>query len=201
MLEWVPSKMPTALRATLSHRIASYAVAITLSLAGCGGMVAGSPDGGSGCPSASDIQTQAAVGTACASDGLFCPEPDCDPCSQNCRAVECTQGVWEPAANTGICTMDSGHCVVIDLKSFDQSCNVDSDCMAVTSGTFCSGQAFCVCPTAAINVDGQSQYEADVQLLQSLGPSMCGCPLFGTPRCFAHQCTICGGGQPCPDGG
>jgi hypothetical protein len=185
-------------RATLSHRLFGRVIAIA-ALAGCGGVMA-SPDAGPGCPSAADIQTQAAVGRACAEEGEFCPQPGCDPCSQNCKAVSCSNGVWEPAVNTGLC-VDSGQCIEVDPTSFDQSCNLDSDCMAITAGTFCSGQSLCTCPIAAIDVDGQSQYQADIQAVQSLGePQGCACPFIGSPRCIQNVCTLCGP-QQCPDGG
>ena len=195
---------PTFFRATLSHHPFAHAVAIIAALTGCGGVMASPPDASAtGCPSGSDIQTQAAVGKACASAGLLCPEPACDPCSQNCHAVTCTGGVWVSTVNTAICVDAGGACVTIDPTSFDPSCKLDSDCMAIAAGTFCSGQPWCMCPAAAINVDGQGQYQADQQALQSLGPQPigCGCPYFGSPRCIGNVCTVCGGANPCPDGG
>lgn len=196
-------KTPLPSRVILSHRPVAHVVAIAAALMGCGGVVATSPDASAtGCPASSDIQTQAAVGKACASEGLYCPELNCDPCSQNCHAVTCNGGAWAPALNTGLCTDDAGACMTIATSSFDQSCTLDSDCMAISSGTFCSGQPWCLCPSDAINVDGQSQYQADMQALQSLGGSLgCPCPFFGSPRCIGNVCTVCGGANPCPDGG
>ena len=162
-----------------------------------------SSDAAAGCPTGADIQSQAAVGKACASEGLLCPQPDCDPCTQECRAVTCTGGVWVSTVNTGICIDAGGACVTIDPSTFDPSCKLDSDCMAIVSGTFCSGQPSCVCPgPVAINVAGQSQYQAQLQAVYSLGPPLgCFCPYVGHPRCVANVCTVCGDPNPCPDGG
>jgi hypothetical protein len=79
--------------------------------------------------------------------------------------------------------------VSINLASFDQSCNSDSDCVLVPGGgTFCDG--YCGCPTAAINSSGQASYNA---ALSPLTTGDCFCPSSGSPSCQNHVCTSCGG--------
>ncbi|HSQ64652.1 MAG TPA: hypothetical protein VLM85_15620 [Polyangiaceae bacterium] len=98
---------------------------------------------------------------------------------------------------------DAVACLTIAASSFDTSCKLDSDCMAIASGTFCSGQPACLCPgPVAINVASQSQYQAQLQAVQSLWhPLACFCPYVGPPRCIGNVCTACGGPMACPDGG
>jgi hypothetical protein len=95
---------------------------------------------------------------------------------------------------------DSGVCVDIDLTTYDQTCNADSDCIDITAGVVCSGQ--CACGGSTINVDGQARYEAAVAPVDTLG---CPCPPDGITRCLQNHCTLCGFGpnQPpgCGDGG
>ncbi len=98
---------------------------------------------------------------------------------------------------------DAGACVTIAASSFDQSCTLDSDCMTIVSGTFCSDQPRCVCTSpVAINVAGQSQYQAQLQAVLALGPQLgCFCPYVAPPRCIGNACTACGYPNSCPDGG
>jgi hypothetical protein len=212
-------------RAALCQRRVAHAVAIAVLLAGCGGAVApveGSPSESaspapSACPSGTAIATKSAVGEACASEGTYCPDPSCDPCTRNCNAVACTHGAWAPAVNTALCTStspgesdDAGApvCISVDPTSYDQSCAVDSDCLEITAGDFCEGTAWCTCGVAAINVAGKASYEQqmnDIQTKLKAGQGGCFCPFLGHPTCVAGACTLCGspaGGSPgCPDGG
>ena len=209
--------------AALCHGPALRAIVIAGALAGCGGIATSSADRSpsdasppppTGCPSYHDIDVRAAEGKACAPEGTYCLDPACDPCTMNCPAVACTRGTWTPAVNTALCTgtqdasVDTGACIVLDPATFDQTCKQDSDCLAATGGTFCSNAPWCMCPGATINVDGQSRYDAILQEIQSNlkpGPGGCSCPFFGTPRCVAKLCTLCGGAAGnspgCPDGG
>ena len=215
--------------AALCRRRALRVIAIAIALSGCGGSLASPADGGpadgsvpsTGCPSYGDIDTQAAVGKACAPEGTYCLNPTCDPCNMNCPAVKCTQGTWTPAVNTALCTSapdaspgadagapDARVCIDIDPTSFDQTCKGDSDCFEVTGGTFCGNGPWCMCGGASINVDDQSRYEAALADLRSRitpGPGGCFCPYLGSPRCVHGLCTLCGGpggaNPGCPDGG
>ncbi len=201
-------------RAVLCQLLSFPVIAITL--AGCGGVTmsspgksnpdSGAPDAATTCPSIADINSGAALGKACAAEGAYCTDQACDPCVQNCPAVSCTNGVWTKAINTALCTGDaSTQCPTIDGSGFDQSCQSDSDCVAVTSGTFCAGAPQCLCGRDAINVKDQSNYEQQLSSLEAQnppGPGGCNCPFMGYPRCIADHCAICGGAAPaCPDGG
>ena len=201
-------------RAGLCQLLSVPVIAITL--AGCGGVAvsspgnsspdAGAPDAATGCPSIPDINSGAALGKACWPEGAYCTDEACDPCTQNCPAVSCMNGVWKQAVNTALCTADAGtQCGEIDGSSFDQSCQSDSDCVAVTAGTFCAGAAQCLCGVDAINAKDQSQYQQQLSAIEAQnppGPGGCNCPFFGKPRCIAGHCQMCGGAAPaCPDGG
>ncbi len=204
-------------------------MAIAAPLAGCGGNLSVPADGGadgsspaSQCPSTADVDSNAALGRACAApEGTRCFDPTCDACTKSCPAVSCTQGTWKPAVNTAICTeppdaggsvdarapSDASVCIDLDLSTYDQSCKTDPDCFAVTGGTFCSNAPWCMCPAATINVDGKSRYDAalkDIQTRLAPGPGGCTCPYFGAPRCILGKCALCGGAAgpaDCRDGG
>ncbi len=203
-------------RAVLCQLLAVPVIAVIL--AGCGGVTttsspghsspdSGTPDAATGCPSIADIDSGAALGKACATEGAYCTNQACDPCVDNCPAVSCTNGVWKKAINTALCTADAAPppCPALDGSGFDQSCQSDSDCVAVAAGSFCPDGPQCLCGRDAINVKDQSKYDAKLQTLResqhdaSVG---CMCPFFGNPRCIANHCVMCGGaGQACPDGG
>ncbi len=91
--------------------------------------------------------------------------------------------------------IDAGACVVIDPTTYDQTCQVDSDCVGITPGTVCTGD--CQCGGAAINSDGLARYETAVH---QLGTSP-GCPCASElVVCHQNQCINCGP-EGCPDGG
>jgi hypothetical protein len=195
----------------------ALSIAIAVAAVACGGAVAadrqpsdgGPPPSTSGCPAGADIRSGAAVGAACTPEGAYCPEPDCDPCTMACRAVSCAQGAWAKALNTADCTagVDAAVCVEIDPTTFDQSCQMDRDCLAIAAGTFCSGMPPCFCPFAVINADGDGRYQALIQQAEQLAAPThgCFCPASGAPRCIQGSCALCGGASPshagCPDGG
>lgn len=85
-----------------------------------------------------------------------------------------------------------GSCRDVALSSFDTSCQNDSDCTSVTTGTLCQGD--CLCGGSAINVAGEGAWQKDVA---GLGSSECGCPTFGTPRCRGGTCAMCLPGSSC----
>jgi hypothetical protein len=64
----------------------------------------------------------------------------------------------------------------IMASSYDQTCQVDSDCIAVAEGNFCDPGATSSCPYAAINKSALAQYNADLAKTQAGvcgGPSLC----------------------------
>jgi hypothetical protein len=218
------------LRAVVCQLRVASAAAIAVFVAACGGTAIGSsspPDGGAsdsgaqvGCPSLSDIDDGAALGNACASNGLYCTNDACDACTDACPAVACTDGKWARAVNTAICSadagvtptpdasIDTGTCTMLDAVGYDETCAADDDCVAVQAGEYCSNGQSCICPAASINVSGEASYDAMVQealtSVQTSGESGCSCPFFGAAKCVAGMCTLCGGASGsvgCPDGG
>ena len=102
-----------------------------------------------------------------------------------CSGKTLSSGGTDASAEAG----DGAACVNVVLSSYDQSCNVDSDCVEITSGTVCNGS--CECGGSVINVDGQARYQSQVAGLTSGD-----CPCFdsGNPTCVNHTCTICAPG-------
>jgi hypothetical protein len=93
-----------------------------------------------------------------------------------------------------------GACVDIDLTTYDQSCNGDSDCIIVTPGVLCPGA--CACGGAAVNFSEATRYGDAISSLS--GIDRCPCAFDGTPTCVQNKCVLCGGPSPsaaCPDGG
>lgn len=84
---------------------------------------------------------------------------------------------------------DGAVCVNVVLSSYDQTCNVDTDCVEITSGTICNGS--CECGGSVINIDGQSRYQSQVA---PITPSGCPCAYDGNPKCINHSCTLCAPG-------
>jgi hypothetical protein len=96
--------------------------------------------------------------------------------------------------------MSSGGCAVRGrARAFYQSCNVDSDCVEITSGTVCNGS--CECGGSVINVDGQARYN---QATAGIVPGACSCPAWGSPTCVQDKGVFCLGpnlAPGCPDVG
>ncbi len=88
----------------------------------------------------------------------------------------------------------------LSAATFDTSCTQDTDCIEVTLGIICTGG--CLCGGASINQTDEPKYD---QIISSIQPGACDCPLLGAPHCVANQCVSCGGATPntpgCPDAG
>jgi hypothetical protein len=101
---------------------------------------------------------------------------------------------------TGRVPVDASQCIDVDLASYSQSCNEDSDCILVSVGEICSGQ--CMCGDTPINIDGEGRYAAQTS---TLSLDACPCAFPGNARCLASTCVLCGFGpdEPagCADGG
>jgi hypothetical protein len=87
----------------------------------------------------------------------------------------------------------------ISASSYDQSCNVDSDCVgmadryAVQFGNYC--QSACMCGGDAINKTSVAQYVQDVTPLTA-SMAGCFCPSVNTDACCENnRCTTS-----CPQG-
>lgn len=87
---------------------------------------------------------------------------------------------------------DGGKCVDIDPSSYDQSCQQDTDCIPIVSGSFCPNSSSCLCAgSVAINASQQVRYESELSSIHFVGG--CNCPAVLGPRCLGGVCTVCAG--------
>jgi formylglycine-generating enzyme required for sulfatase activity len=86
-----------------------------------------------------------------------------------------------------------GACVRIEPSGYDVSCQKDTDCVTVYSGSICPNYG-CLCGgNAAINVSGQASYGAAYSSALSSVPNnapSCSCPSVGA-ACVAGICRPC----------
>jgi len=111
-----------------------------------------------------------------------------------CPLAACTGKTVSSGGSPDGGSGDDASCVNVELSSYDQSCNVDSDCVEITSGTICNGS--CECGGSVINIDGQARYQSQVAGITS---GDCPCANSGNPSCVNHTCTLCdpGAGGSC----
>jgi hypothetical protein len=80
---------------------------------------------------------------------------------------------------------------VISASNYDQSCNVDSDCVEVSAGDYCSATT-CRCGGSVVNVGALAQLNADVSKTPlgsgALMGTFCGCPIPFGPCCRQGMC-------------
>jgi hypothetical protein len=81
---------------------------------------------------------------------------------------------------------DAGQCVDILISTFDQSCNVASDCMLVRGGEVCSGECDCG-GTSPINVGAYPAYQND---LTGVVLEACPCPPPPPVVCMGGTCAV-----------
>jgi hypothetical protein len=98
---------------------------------------------------------------------------------------------------------EAGGTCFIDTSRYDQSCSLDSDCVAevedagvglrgliVQSGDYC--QAMCFCPGMAISRVAVAQYVADVARTPlgsgAISPQFCDCGVTYAPCCLDGHC-------------
>ena len=97
-------------------------------------------------------------------------------------------------ADAGVVSSDGGSCIELPkLAPADLSCNGDTDCVLVPSGTVCA--CGCRCANAAANGAAQTRVQSALRALShdvKCTEPPCGCPFQFVPRCFAHQCAVCG---------
>ena len=151
----------------LGHRVATC---IFLAW-GCGGNVTGS-----GRADASSTSDAAGTTVDGSSDG-----PNVDVLSDGPSV--------DGSGDAGVDT-DSGTCM-ISASNYDQSCNVDSDCVQVSAGDYCS-TATCHCGGSAINVRALAQFKADVSKTPlgsgAVMGAICGCPCESGAVCRSGTC-------------
>jgi hypothetical protein len=146
-----------------------------------------------GCASSSGAPVQrdaAIVGSAEGAPTFRCGAPQDCPYQPGPQIHCCVHGVCiygdQDAAT--ICTEpDAGF---IAASAYDQSCQIDSDCVGIFAGDFCHPGA--ACPNAAINIAVVPRYQADIAKTFGAGScaavSSCG---FFSPTCCRHgMCEI-----------
>jgi hypothetical protein len=75
----------------------------------------------------------------------------------------------------------------VRATDYDQSCNVDTDCVAVTEVYGCGE---CACQTGAINTGDLARYQAALAGAESSAATGCLCPCEASaPQCCGGVCT------------
>lgn len=161
-------------------------ILIAIALVGCGGAVASVDE--SAPPKSNDAPPSGEASGATSRSSDDAPPPSRD-------AATDTQ-------------VDAGLCLTLDPSKFDNSCQIDDDCVTAGGGTFCDGKPWCMCPAATINASEKPRFdEALKQITSTVHESGmgCMCPFFGKATCIAGACTLCGGAAGwhpgCPDAG
>ncbi len=85
-------------------------------------------------------------------------------------------------------------CVDVDLTDYDRTCNVASDCVAITAGTMC-GAGSCFGANAAVNVDSYALFRTDRQPVEY---ASCVPATAGAVACVSNACVL---QYPLSDGG
>lgn len=109
-------------------------------------------------------------------------------------AIACCIGsacVYGPAAGTDSCVDASAQTIM--ASSYDQSCQKDSDCVAIEEGDFCQPGANNGCTNAAINTSALAQYQADLaKTTAGVCYGLSGCPAEFGPCCQSGVCAVNG---------
>lgn len=136
--------------------------------------------------------SEASGSDACAEEGGRCVlgafinclkrgSADCNPARNPGGAFCCVE---EPA----VCAGD-GEAATLSAKHYDQTCQVDSDCIAIAEGNACHG---CSCRNAAINRAAEASYRRDVDKIgRTMDPGIiieCSCPADIGPCCLGGMC-------------
>jgi hypothetical protein len=115
---------------------------------------------------------QCLIGGVCAS---ITTDQSCGPGADCCLDVTCAPDVHYEIPPKG--------------SSYDQSCTVDSDCIAVGFGDACLVCEIGCVANAAISKSAEAQYRSDVAKTPAAGTD-CGCPEEpqGGPCCIGGMC-------------
>jgi hypothetical protein len=89
-----------------------------------------------------------------------------------------------------ICAPDAQYDIPPQGSSYDQSCTVDSDCVAVGLGNACFAcEIGCGTNAAAISKSAEGQYRSDVAKSPANGADCgCGAGIPGGPCCIGGMC-------------
>src|SRR5580658_820236 len=113
-----------------------------------------------------------------------------DGAEDRANVVASSDGPDTEISSDGGPETDDGTCV-ISASNYDQSCNVDSDCVEISSGDYCSA-TFCQCGGSVINVGALAQFKADVSKTPigsgALMGTVCGCSVPAGPCCRQGMC-------------
>jgi hypothetical protein len=97
--------------------------------------------------------------------------------------------MYGQAAGTDSCVDASAQ--IIMASSYDQSCQKDSDCVAIEEGDFCQPGANNGCTNAAINRTALAQYHADLaKTMAGVCYGLTGCPAEVGPCCQSGVCRV-----------
>lgn len=134
-------------------------------------------------------ETAPKVGAACSVPGLTCqfitgPPPLVSEfvTSYCCDGTRCA---W--AIEHGNGCPNGNTCGTIKASDYDQSCEVDSDCVAEPEGDFCGSNICTDCAGAVISVKAQAKYETDLNS-KITTPFFCPCPSSPPAVCDHGKC-------------
>jgi hypothetical protein len=123
---------------------------------------------------------------------------DCFPYPAGPAVACCIQSacVYGNAAEAETCADAASQNIL--ASSYDQTCQLDSDCVAIEEGNFCTPDANNGCTNATISKSALSQYQADLAKTQAgVCYSVAGCPAEIAPCCQSGTCAM---GGPCTTG-
>lgn len=94
-----------------------------------------------------------------------------------------------PRPNNLTATADGPSCSPVLASDYDQSCTLDSDCVAVGEEPQCPA-AGCECPSAAVNKGVVMQYQAALARASAIHVprSGCSCACESAPLCRGGRC-------------
>jgi hypothetical protein len=178
---------------TTVHRAALVAAAFGLAFAACGGKAidGGSGGGSSGGSSTSSGSSGGSGGSSGPAVGAF--GSSSSGSSSAGGGLGSSSGVGFGSSSAGSSGSTTPSCITLNPSAYNQSCNVDADCILVRLGTICTGQ--CICGGETINRSEQARYDAAIS---GIMPVSCPCPPPLPPQCLGNKCVVCTGGPADP---
>ncbi len=135
------------------------------------------------------------VNKTCTICGPGSTDPSCNP-DGGSGGADGGGGSDGTAGSDGSSGAEGGAgCVNIDLSTYDQSCNVASDCVVIVTGEVCSGS--CACGGSPVNKSGEARWKA-----ATAGIKFDACPCASEQVvCSGGMCAFCTDPKGCTDGG